>query len=184
MHSFRDTAGRTWEIAGNFANYARVKDRTGVDLFDIGTAGQKCLEQLSDLYTLGSVLWAFCERQAQSQGVSEDSFGQSLCGDEIDAAHTALINEAIFFSRRDRRELLTMAMRKVTEREKEMEEARVMMLREAGAAVDRAIDSLIQSSLATNSQESSESTLANGPSESFGGHLEGSSEMTGTTPAA
>lgn len=183
MHSFRDAAGRSWEIVGNFANFARVKDRTGVDLFNLATPGQQCLDQIADLYTLGNVLWAFCERQAHAAGVTEEQFGESLCGPELDAAQAALVEEAIFFSRHDRREILELAMSKVRAREPDMAVIRQKAMAEASAAMDAALDQLIRSSSGTSSPASSESTPPTGRSASSGGRRAASSATSGTTRA-
>lgn len=182
MHRFRDLKGREWALEANFGSYGRVKAATGVKLYDIATENRECLSQLTDVLTLGQVLWSMVEPQAQAAGVGPEDFAGAFDGDVIESAYNALLDEMLFFCPTRQRKVLEVAVKKV--REVEARAATVVdgKLEEFEQEIDRALDQLTHGFLGTSLPESSESTPANGHSESCLTPLVGGSEKTGTTP--
>jgi len=94
MKTFRDNAGREWEIAVNAATVKRVRALLQFDL----VATKNVYEQLvADPALLVDVVFVLCQRQAEAQGVTDEQFGQAMAGDAIDAATRALLEERIAF---------------------------------------------------------------------------------------
>ena len=184
MHTFKDTHGREWQIAGNFDNYARVHSDTGVRLDDIGTESRKSLEQLQDTFTLGAVLWSLIEPQAIERGVSLEQFRQGLDGTVLEAAHEALVMEMVFFCPPRQRKVLELAVRKVKQAEGKIQQAADAAMQEAEREIDAAIDQWIRGSSVLSSPESSASTLADGASANWSGQPPADNVNRGTTLAA
>lgn len=180
MHSFKDTAGREWHLTANYANYARVKSAVDVKLYDIGTEDRKSLVQLADDFTLGAVLWSMIEPQAEARGLTPEQFYETVDGTVLREAHSALIDEMIFFCHPHQRRILEAAVRKLREAEAKAEKTVDRLIPMVEAEMDAAIEQLTHGNSDMSSPESWGSTLPNGPSESSIGPSEGGSEKPGT----
>jgi hypothetical protein len=112
---FTDRKGREWKLEANFASYGRVRDATGVKLYDIATENRESLVQLADALTLGKVLWAMVEPQAEAKGITPEDFAESFDGEIVDAAYHALLEVMIFFCHPRQRKILEVAVRKLLE---------------------------------------------------------------------
>jgi len=97
MQTFTDTEGRLWNIKGTLGAFERVKTSCGVDMLDLPTT-QSCLKQISDVFTLGRVLYVMCEEQANYRGLTPEQFADGFNADVLHAASEALIEEVIFFA--------------------------------------------------------------------------------------
>lgn len=98
MKTFKDSAGREWSISVNVAAVKRVRTLAGVDLLGLLDPSSGTAEKLSDPVTLGDVLYAAVQPQAERLGVTDEQFGESLAGDAIHDATQALIDEIVDFS--------------------------------------------------------------------------------------
>lgn len=115
---FKDTEGRTWEIAINTTAIKRVREMCDVNLLDI--ADKEVLQQLSnDLVLLVDVLYCLVKKQADEAGVTDEKFGEALGGDVLDDAVVAFRKELVDFFPKRRRETL----RKLLEKEEALEQA-------------------------------------------------------------
>ena len=101
MKAFTDNAGRLWEIELNVRQMKRVRDRLGVDLVNVISAGEDgsvatdTLDRVAnDPILLCDILWVLCEGQAKTAGVTDDDFGSSLAGDSISEATRAAVGLA------------------------------------------------------------------------------------------
>jgi hypothetical protein len=93
------------------ATIKRVRTLTGVNLLEVIQG--ELIEQLSsDPILLADCLYAVCQPQAVREGVSDEAFGQSLAGDVIDRATTALLEGLIEFFPEPKRRLLEKATAK------------------------------------------------------------------------
>src|SRR5687768_6394236 len=100
MRTFKDTVGRTWNVALNIGTAKRIKEAMGLDLLD---NGQSIQQIAGDPYLMGNVLFVICEAQCKQLDVTDEQFGESLAGDVIDDALTALVEELVdFFPKRQR----------------------------------------------------------------------------------
>lgn len=108
MHSFTDSAGRTWLVSINVGAIKRVKAQLGVDLLTVLDRDCQLFARLgADIALAVDLVWALIADQAEKLGVSDEQFGESLAGDAIDRAMEALVAETIAFFPQGRRAILT-----------------------------------------------------------------------------
>ena len=103
MRTFKDNAGRTWQIAMNVTAAKRVRSMLGVDLLALGGDAEKPEDHLftrlySDPCFLVDVLYVVCKTEADANGVTDEQFGEAMAGDAIDQATRALLEEIVDFS--------------------------------------------------------------------------------------
>lgn len=111
MRNFIDSSGRVWVVDISVATIKRVRTLTGINLLEVIQG--ELIEQLSsDPILLADCLYAVCQPQAVREGVSDEAFGQSLAGDVIDRATTALLEGLIEFFPEPKRRLLEKATAK------------------------------------------------------------------------
>lgn len=111
--TFQDRAARTWDLAITVETVRRVRKLVGVNLLD--ALGGKLLVSLAqDPMAFADTLWAIVQPQAEAKGVTDEHFGASLAGPEIESA-TAAFMEAVqgFFARPGQRELIRGVMDKL-----------------------------------------------------------------------
>jgi hypothetical protein len=131
MSRFVDNAQRTWSLDLNVTLLRQIKQDLDVDLYRLDD--QSMLMRLaSDPFLLAEVLYLVCREQAESQGVSPESFGTGLAGDAIDAASTALLEAIADFFPNPRKQLVRGVIAKL----KDLDQA---MLDQAAAELE-AID--------------------------------------------
>jgi len=144
MHKFTDSAGREWQIAMSLGQARKLKDAIGIDVLD---GGDSLAKLVTDPYTTANALYLLCESQAVKADVTDEQFGESLAGDAIDLATTALMDELVdFFPKRQREALRTM-LAKLT---KMQDDAEAMAKEKLNSA---AMDAMIARELAAASQE-------------------------------
>jgi hypothetical protein len=182
MHTFKDRTGRAWNMEATYASYARVRAQTGVSLFDIATEQRKSLEQLADPFTLGQVIWAMVEKEAEGRGVTPEQFFAEFDGETLDRAYTALIDEMVFFCQPRTRKILAATVERVRAAEVAAGQVVDQRMPEITAAIDEEIARWTSGSSGTSSPESSASTPAPGPSASCSQPSAAGSETIGTTP--
>ena len=164
MRVFRDTAGRSWNLALNVYAIKRVRDLLKVDLLDLGDDDKPekglLFRMIADPVLLVDLIYVICKEQADKDGISDEQFGQAMAGDAIDAATKAFLEELADFtpSPRDRARAKKVieATWKLIDRAQDLLDAKAA--REIPAAVEAALSALGNSS--TNSPASSEPTPA------------------------
>lgn len=99
MKSFKDSEGRTWEIAINVATVRRVRGSVlKLDLMKLVDDGAKGLgELLADVVGFVDLIYVLCQSQAEQRGITDEDFGRGMGGDSITAAADAFIEEFIDF---------------------------------------------------------------------------------------
>ena len=113
MTSFRDTAGRTWQISLTIDALKRVKSLLQIDLTEPLQGEPPLMTRLAiDVLLLCDVLFAIIKPQADAAGVSDEVFGASLGGEAILAAQEALTQEWLDFFQNLRRTHLVTAIQK------------------------------------------------------------------------
>ena len=75
MKAFTDTEGRIWSIRGSLGAFERAKTLTGVDMLDLPTT-QNCLKEINNVFTLGRVLYAMCQDQVESRGLTPEQLAR------------------------------------------------------------------------------------------------------------
>jgi len=96
MHTFTDTAGRTWTLTVHVDALKRVRALVGVDLVEAVT-GDLWARLLADPVLLCDVCFALAKPEADAQKVSDEAFGRSMAGDALGTALAALQEELLGF---------------------------------------------------------------------------------------
>jgi hypothetical protein len=105
MKTFKTPDGKTgwieWTVRITTATIERVKDLVSIDMYQLGTGGanaQQLFASLStDLATIGKVTWAVCKPQAESLGLTVDTFADLFGGAEVLAGRDAVVDEITSF---------------------------------------------------------------------------------------
>lgn len=182
MKSFTDTEGRVWSIRGSLGAFERAKMLAGVDMLDLPTT-QNCLKQINDVFTLGRVLYAMCQDQAEARGLTPEQFADGFNADTLHEASNALLDEVVFFCRKDLRPALQMALEKARQADARVVETMQSRVQAMEKHMDAAIESLLTStSSATSLPESSVSILPNGRSGTSSGLPPQNRKKRGSTP--
>ena len=183
MKTFTDTEGRLWNVKGTLGAFERVKTSTGVDMLDLPST-QKCLGQISDVFTLGKVLYAMCEQQCDARNISPEDFADGFNADVLVEASNALLEEVVFFCRKDLRPAMQMALDKARQADERMIAKMQGQVAAMEQQMDRAMESMLMSTdSVTSSLESSASTPANGRSEGSSGPRPAGKKKRGATLA-
>ena len=112
MKTFTDNASRTWTVAINVTSIKRVKDTLDVNLLE-AIEGHLLERLVSDPVLLCDLLFVLCKPEADAQQISDEEFGQSMAGDAIDRATTALLEELVDFFPSGKRGVLKNALGKL-----------------------------------------------------------------------
>jgi hypothetical protein len=112
MRTFKDTKGREWKVEIVVGSLKRVKSLAKIDLLDPKAKDESEIPLIvklsTDPITICDVLYAVCKPQAESLGVSDEEFGESLGGDAILHGQRALLEELEdFFRKSGRTEMAT-----------------------------------------------------------------------------
>lgn len=119
MQTFKDSEGRSWNLAVNVAAIKRVRDLVKVNLYAVGDPGSTVLADLSgDPVLLVDVLYCLCKPQADAQNVTDAQFGEAMGGNAVDDATQALLEEVSDFFPKARRAV----MRKILTTARALEE--------------------------------------------------------------
>jgi len=113
MTSFRDSAGRTWQVSLTIEALKRVKALLQLDLTEPLLGEPPLMTRLAtDVVLLCDVLFVLIKPQADAAGVSDEVFGASLGGEAILAAQEAFTQEWLDFFQNLRRTHLATAIQK------------------------------------------------------------------------
>jgi hypothetical protein len=108
MHSFTDSAGRSWDISLNVSVVKRIRDRLSVDILQLDGGDPPLLTRLAlDIILLCDVVFVCVEPEAKIRSVTDEQFGESLGGEVVNNARDAFFAELVdFFRQTGRRELV------------------------------------------------------------------------------
>lgn len=106
MKTFTDKEGRSWQLSLTIGSAKRVRDLLGVNLLEPETGEPPLITRIgTDEILLCDIIYCLCFHQAQSRGLTDEQFGELLCGDVILAAQEAFYSELLdFFQKRGRRD--------------------------------------------------------------------------------
>jgi hypothetical protein len=111
MRQFKDTEGRTWDVAVNIATINRVQDALKVNLLDLveeEAAGLIAL--VKDLRRFFDVLWVLCQRQAEERKIGDLEWAAAMGGDVIVDAQQAFMEALAHFFPKLKREAMLKAI--------------------------------------------------------------------------
>ncbi len=158
MHTFRDNAGRSWEVAVDVAAIKRVRSLLGIDLLGVLDGGQrndsptKGFDPITrDPVIFVDVLYVLCKLEADRIGVTDEEFGRALGGDALREATDAFTEAFISFcpNPRDR----TRMRRAVEHMSTLLEHARVTL----DNTLEQRIEQVVNSHLAARGDSSGNS---------------------------
>jgi len=112
MHLFQDNQEREWNLAINIDAIKRVRDLVNVDLLDMEN-GRIFERLIDDPVTLCNVIFVLVKPEADRKAITNEGFGQSMAGDAIEHATTALLEELVDFFPGPRRAVLRKALKKL-----------------------------------------------------------------------
>ncbi len=82
MRTFKDGAGRNWDLRITVDDMRRVRQALDITLSDVREGNPPLLLRLDlDLTLLGAVVFELVRKQAENLGVSQEQFESSLDGD-------------------------------------------------------------------------------------------------------
>jgi hypothetical protein len=161
--SFKDEAGRLWEVRVNVASIKRVKSLIGLDMYALIKDGLAPFRELiADPEKLVNVLYCLCKPQADALGVTDEQFGELMAGDVLFAAIDAFVESYADFTP-DQKARAT--LRTAFQKAKQVQDLLIERAARGVASLDpeEIVRSLTKSG---ESPESSESTLVPSPSPS------------------
>ena len=103
MKTFKDKNGVVWELEVTVGVVKRVRAVLKIDLAKLDETLYLRLSE--DPVLLVDLLWVICEKQAQGRTITDEQFGESLAGDAIEEATTALLEAIADFFPGPRRSL-------------------------------------------------------------------------------
>lgn len=118
MHCFTDNKGYRWTISVTVGDLKRVRAAVGIDLASL--TPQALLELSTKPIELVDTLYVLCEKEAKEVGVSDESFGERLCGDSLERATEAFVEAMIDFFPNARDRQATRALMKSIQEAAEM----------------------------------------------------------------
>lgn len=159
MAKFTCNKGKDWLININVSTLRKVKQSLDFDLLGGSGTPLDSLQKLAaNPILLCDVLFVLCQDQAKERNITDEQFGEGLCGDAIEHASDALLEELVNFFPSQRREKLKRLLDKGKEAEK-------LMLDQADKAIDTLTPDKIIGDLFSKEQDQSESTPGDSPSE-------------------
>jgi len=100
MKTFKDSAGREWQLALTLGTAMTVRDRLGVDLLQPESGEPPLLTRLgTDEILLGEVLCVTLEDQFDKHGVTPEAIRGAFDGQTLLAAQQAFYEELVDFFR-------------------------------------------------------------------------------------
>ncbi len=116
MKTFTDKEGRSWDITLTVGSAKRVRDLLDVNLLEPEAGDPPLITRIgTDEILLCDIIYCLCRPQAQSRSLTDEQFGELLCGDVILAAQEAFYAEMLDFFRLRARKDRAMAIRKQME---------------------------------------------------------------------
>ena len=114
MPNFTDTLGRTWPLAISYSTCKRILAQCDINILDVAQIGRMRLDNL----LVGDIVLCLCSAECTARGISLDNFQDSLDGEALDCASSALLEGlANFFRRGQKGKLLTEMISKLKQME-------------------------------------------------------------------
>lgn len=101
MHSFKDKAGKPWQVEITVGTNKVVKGLLGFSLYDLVDKGDQPLKPLAkfleDPEQLVNLLYVLCKDQADQLSMTDEDFGRLFTGEVLGDATDAFVGELISF---------------------------------------------------------------------------------------
>lgn len=154
MKTFRDSAGREWNITVDVGAIKRVMkapiehlgEPLKVNLLElVDTDGELLKKVVAYPPLVCDIAYALCKPQCDEKDVSDEEFGRAMGGDVLEQVLDVIIEETVDFFPQSRRAVLQKVLRKsqaFAEKAKALVAARL-----ATGELDEAIDALLEPEL-------------------------------------
>ena len=118
MPNFTDTLGRTWPLAISYATCKKILAQCDINILDVAQIDQTIGRMRLDNLLVGDIVLCLCSAECTARGISLDNFQDSLDGESLDCASSALLEGlANFFRRGQKGKLLTEMISKLKQME-------------------------------------------------------------------
>ncbi len=118
MPNFTDTLGRTWPLNISYATCKRILAQCDINILDVAQIDQTIGRMRLDNLLVGDIVLCLCSAECTARGISLDNFQDSLDGEALDCASSALLEGlANFFRRGQKGKLLTEMISKLKQME-------------------------------------------------------------------
>ena len=118
MPNFTDTLGRTWPLAISYSTCKRILAQCDINILDVAQIDQTIGRMRLDNLLVGDIVLCLCSAECTARGISLDNFQNSLDGEALDCASSALLEGlANFFRRGQKGKLLTEMISKLKQME-------------------------------------------------------------------
>ena len=153
MKTFVDKQNRSWEVSLTVGSAKRVRDLLGVNLLEPEAGEPPLVTRIgTDEMLLCDIIYCICKPQADKLDLTDEQFGELLCGDVILAAQEAFYAEMLdFFHQRGR-------MDRATAIRKQMEVIRLSVARAEKEIGKFEIEEMVEKAFGPSSTSSPESS--------------------------
>ncbi len=118
MPNFNDSQGRTWPLSISYATCKRILAQCDINILDVAQIDQTIGRMRLDNLLVGDTVLCLCSAECTARGISLDNFQDSLDGEALDCASSALLEGlASFFRRGQKGKLLTEMISKLKQME-------------------------------------------------------------------
>ena len=118
MPNFTDSQGRTWPLNISYASCKRIQSQCDINILDVAQIDQTIGRMRLDNLLVGDIVLCLCSAECTARGISLDNFQDSLDGEALDCASSALLEGlANFFRRGQKGKLLTEMISKLKQME-------------------------------------------------------------------
>ena len=114
MKTFKDAAGREWQVVINTNAVKRARDTAGVNLVEIAEGNLYGRLHLDPVLVV-DVAYGVCQPEAQARKFTREDFSAALVGDAIAEARTAILEDLVDFFPNPLREGLKKALARAKE---------------------------------------------------------------------
>ena len=124
MAKFKTATGQSFRIKITIPRIKAIRDEFGID---IGVL-EEFMMLPGDLTRLVDVLYLLCEKQCNKLGMTDEEFGESLCGDSLEYAWDALERAYLAFCPSRRRKIVKQALAQIHKAVEELESSTLSAL--------------------------------------------------------
>lgn len=118
MPNFTDSQGRTWPLSISYATCKRIQSQCDINILDVAQIDHTIGRMRLDNLLVGDIVLCLCSAECTARGISLDNFQDSLDGEALDCASSALLEGlASFFRRGQKGKLLTEMISKLKQME-------------------------------------------------------------------
>jgi len=98
VNQFIDTKNRPWVLKVTIGKIRKIRDTLGIDINDALDPTKTIIDNMAnDPVLMFDVIYLCCEEQLAQKGVSLEDFSESISGDTIVGASSALVNAILDF---------------------------------------------------------------------------------------